>query len=103
MRLLHKGRPAGREPLAGSPRGPQLIDELLDAAHRREGRNTKDLWVFEIEYAFVLVLREQRIKHGAGLWTVFGKHIPLAHLLRLLAPCQRRPVECDVADEIERI
>ena len=46
---------------------------------------------------------EQRFEHGAGLRAVLGEDVALAHVLGPLAAGERRPVEGDVADEVEGI
>ena len=46
---------------------------------------------------------EQRVEHGAGLRAVLGEHVALADVLGPLAAGERRLVEGDVADQVERV
>ena len=82
----------------------ELLDELDRRAHRVERRDlagccgssrsmTPSSWYF----------CEQRFEHGAGLRAVLGEHVALADVLGPLAAGERRPVEGDVADEVEGI
>ena len=96
-RLAARGRPARNPALRRTP------DQLDRRAHLAERRDLKDLGVVEIENAFVLVFRQQRIKHGAGLRAVFGEDVALADIVGALAARQRRAVEGDVADQVEGI
>ena len=82
----------------------ELLDELERGAHVVEGRDFEHLDVVQsADHPFVLVLGEQRLQHGAGLRAVFGEYITLLHVVGALAPGQRRPVEGDVADQVEGV
>jgi len=81
----------------------ELIDELGDAAHCGEGRDAKYLRIAEVEHALVLIFRQQRIEHSAGLRSIFGEGVALSDIVGPLASCERRAVEGDVTDEIERV
>ena len=70
---------------------------------RGEGRDLQHVGVVEVEHALVVVLREQRVEHGAGLRAVFREHVALLHVLGALAPGERLAVEGDVADEVEGV
>ena len=66
-------------------------------------RNLQNARVAEIDDALVLILLQQRFKHGAGLRAVFREDIALADVVCALAARERRLVECDMADEVEGI
>ena len=83
--------------------GAELLDELNRRAHRVEGRDLKDAGVVEVEDAFVLVLRQQGFEDGAGLRAILGEDVALADIVGALAAGERRPVEGDVADQVEGI
>ena len=59
--------------------------------------------IAEVDDALILILLQQRLKHGAGLRAVFGENIALADIFRALAARKRRLIESNVADEIEGI
>ena len=46
---------------------------------------------------------EQGFEHGAGLRAVLGEDVALADVLGALAAGERRPVEGDVADQVEGV
>ena len=46
---------------------------------------------------------EQRLEHGSGLRAVLREHVALADVVGALAAGQRRLVERDVADQVERV
>ena len=54
-------------------------------------------------HAFVGVLGEQRVEHGAGLVPVFAEYIPFLDVLGALAPGQRLGIERHMADQVEGI
>ena len=83
--------------------GAELLDELQRRAHRGERRDLQDVRVVEVEYAFVLILLQQGLQHGAGLGAVLGEDVALADVVGTLAAGERRPVEGDVADQVEGV
>ena len=58
------------------------VDKLNRGAEFREGRNAQHSGVIEVEHAFVGVLGEQRVEHGAGLVAVFAEHVPFLDVSR---------------------
>ncbi len=54
-------------------------------------------------HAFVVILVEQRLQHGAGRLAVFGEVLRLRTFSARSSPGQRRLVEGDVADQVEGV
>ena len=81
----------------------ERLDELHWRSERRKRGDAKHVGVIEIKHALVGIFGEQRVEHGAGLWTVFREHIALLDVFGALAPGERFSVEGDVADQIEGI
>src|SRR5690348_819102 len=81
--------------------------EGIDQLHRRtdatEWIELEDLDVFDGLDAGVGVFVQQAFQHLPGCALIFGKVVALAHLVGALATRQRRLVEGDVADQVERI
>ena len=81
----------------------ECLDQLDRSAELGEGRDAQHGGVIEVEDAFVGILGQQGVEHGAGLIPVSGEHVPLPDVVGALAPGQRPGVEGDVTDEVERI
>lgn len=60
---------------------PEFLDELERCSHRIERRNLQDSRVTQIDDALILIFLQQGLQHGAGLGTVFGEDIALAHVV----------------------
>lgn len=78
--------------------GPEFFNELEGRAHHIERRNLQNPWIGKVDNTLVLILLQQRFKHGAGLRAVLREYIPLADVIRTLAARERRLIESDVAD-----
>ena len=81
----------------------ERLDQLDRGAELGEGRNAQHGGVVEVEDAFVGILGQQGVEHGAGLIPVSGEHVSLSDVVGTLAAGQRLGVEGDVTDEVERI
>ena len=78
-------------------------DQLDRGAELGEGRDAQHGGVVEVEDAFVGILGQQGVEHGAGLIPISGEYVPLPDVVGTLAPGHRLGVEGDVTDEVERI
>ncbi len=57
-----------------------MLDELRHSTHAGEGGDLQQARVSEAsDYALILIFVQQGFEHGAGLRTVLGEHIALAH------------------------
>src|ERR1035441_10560775 len=83
--------------------GAEVLDELERRAHDVERRDLENPRVIEIDDTLILVFLQQRLKHGAGLRSVFGEDVALADVVGALAAGQRRPVEGHMTDEVESV
>ena len=83
--------------------GAELLDELHRRAHGVERRDLEHTWVVEADDALILILLEQGLKDRSGLWPVLREHVAFPDVCRSFLAGQRRPVECDVANQIEWI
>jgi hypothetical protein len=81
----------------------EVPDELDGCAHAVERRDAQDLRILQVEDALILVFVEQRVEHGASLLAVPREHVALADVVGPLAAGERRLVEGDMADQIERV
>ena len=68
----HEGIPAAECP-----------DQLDRSADLGEGRDAQHGGVVEVEDAFVGILGQQRVEHGAGLIPVSGERVPLPDVVAL--------------------
>ena len=82
----------------------EFLDELDGCPHGVERGNFQNSDVIESgDNAIVLIFGKQGFQHGTGLWAVLGEHIALAHVVGAGAPCQRRLVEGDMANQVEGV
>ncbi len=81
----------------------EFLDQLHWCPHGSEGRYLEHLRVIEIKDTLILVFLEERFEHCAGLSTVFGEHVALAHVFSTFSARKRRLIESNMADKVERI
>ena len=86
-----------------SARVPNSLMSWTGVPIASSGGICKNARVAKIDDTLILILLQQRFKHGAGLWAVFRENIALADVFCALAPRQRRLVKCDMADKVERV
>src|SRR5437899_1911986 len=81
----------------------ECLEQLHRRAERVERRHLEHVEVEQGGKALVLVLEEQRFEDGTGLGAVLGEDIALANVVDALPARERRPIEGDVADQVEGI
>src|SRR4030067_2081717 len=81
----------------------EVLEKFNRGTHGIKGGDLQDTGVVEAGNAFVLVFLEQGFEQRAALLAVFGEDIALANILRPLTPGERRLVEGNVANEVERV